>query len=95
MEVKEAVRTAKAHVTELFADENIREVGLEEVNFDPVNNRWKITIGFSRHWDSVHKSNLAAALADRRPARSYKVVVINDETGQADSLTDRFLNGPN
>ena len=67
-------------------------VGLEEIEFDGMTNVWRITIGFSRPWDQ--KKNLTAALVEGRPARSYKMVVINDETGQADSLTDRFLNGP-
>ena len=92
MHVKDAVRMAKTYVTDLFADEEIYNVGLEEVEFDGMKNGWRITVGFSRPWD--HKTLLTGALVDGRPARSYKMVVINDETGQADSLTDRFLNGP-
>ena len=95
MDVKEAARTAKTYVTELFAEENICEVGLEEVEFDVGSQRWKITVGFSRPWDWDRTNNLTATLVDRRPARSYKVVRINDRTGRVDSLTDRFLNGPN
>ncbi len=95
MDVKEAARTAKTYVTELFADENIREIGLEEVEFDIASQRWKITVGFCRDWDSDRRNNLTATLVDRRPARSYKVVHINDLTGHADALTDRILNGPN
>ena len=83
MEVKEAVRTAKAHVTELFADEEIMNVGLEEVEFK---NGWRITIGFSRPWD---RKILNA------PGRSYKVIFLNDKTGRVDSVTDRLLNDPN
>ena len=37
MDVKQAVRTAKEHVVELFADEPIENVGLEEVEFDELN----------------------------------------------------------
>ena len=95
MNVKEAARTAKSYVTELFADENICEVGLEEVEFDVANQLWKITVGFSRSWDSDRRNNLTATLVDRRHARSYKVVHIDDRTGHADALTDRILNGPN
>ena len=95
MEVKEAVRAAKAHVAELYADEEICEVGLEEVEFDVGSQCWKITVGFSRSWDWHRTNNLTAALVDSRPARSYKVVHIDDSTGHADALTDRFLNGPN
>ena len=95
MDVKEAARTAKTYVTELFADENICEVGLEEVKFDMDSQLWKITVGFSRSWDSERRNNLTATLVDRRRGRSYKVVHINDRTGHADALTDRILNDPN
>ena len=82
MEVQEAVRAAKAHVTELFEDEEIMNVGLEEVEFK---NGWRITIGFSRPWD---RTILTA------PGRSYKVVRLNDKTGRVVSVTDRLLNAP-
>ena len=34
MDVKEAVRTAKSQVAEIFSDESIVDVGLEEVEFE-------------------------------------------------------------
>ena len=92
MEVKEAVSTAKAYVTELFADEEITNLGLEEVKFDVCTDDWKITIGFSRPWD--RKNTLTAGLGSGRPGRSYKVLLIDDKTGRVDSLWDRFLYGP-
>ena len=51
MDVKEAARTARAHIADLFADENVQHVGLEEVEFDDVADVWNITIGFSRPWE--------------------------------------------
>ena len=48
MDVKEAVRTAKNYVAELFTDETIGDVGLEEVVFNDTSNNWEITIGFSQ-----------------------------------------------
>ena len=92
MDVKEAVGTAKAYVAELFAGEQITNVGLEEVEFDDMTNGWRITIGFSRPWDQ--KNALTAALGEGRPARSYKVLRVDDKTGRVDSLTDRLLNAP-
>ena len=91
MDVKEAVKTARGYVAELFANEQIMNVGLEEVVFDDTSNDWKITIGFSRPWDQ--KNALSAALGEGRSARSYKVLRINDDTGEVGSLTDRVLNG--
>ena len=90
MDVKEAARTAKDYVSDLFADEGITNVGLEEVELDEFSNTWKITLGFSRPWDQ--KNALVATLGgDGRPARAYKVVHINDDDGKVKSLTDRVL----
>ena len=91
MDVKEAVRTAKEYLGELFADEQIMNVGLEEVKFEDPSHHWNITIGFSRPWDQ--KNVLATALGEGRPSRSFKVLRINDATGRVESLTDRVLNG--
>ncbi len=91
MDVKEAARTAKEYVADLYAGEEIMNVGLEEAEFDNRSNDWKITIGFSRPWD--RKTNLAAALEGGLPARSYKVVRIDDDDGHIISLKDRLLTG--
>ena len=89
MDVKDAAQTAKAYVVELFAEEQIVNIGLEEAEFDRISNTWKITIGFSRPWDQ--KNVLSAALGEGRPARTYKVMRINNESGDVESLKDRLL----
>ena len=89
MDVKEAVRTAKAYLIDLFEDEHITNVGLEEVVFDEASAAWKITIGFSRSWDL--KGPLSVTMAGASPDRSYKMLSINDATGKVESLRDRVL----
>ncbi len=96
MDVKEAVRTAKEYLADLFVDEEVVNIGLEEVVFDDATNRWSITIGFSRPWDHAGQrrqhaliTTLSETTAPR--ARSYKVLRINGETRQVESLRDRFL----
>ena len=89
MDVNEAARIAKEYVVDLFQDEKIMNVGLEEVVFEEVSAVWKITIGFSRPWDL--KGPVVAALVDARHARSYKVLSLNDASGKVESLTDRVL----
>ena len=89
MEVKDAVQLAKDYVADLFEAEQITDVGLEEIVFDEKSDSWNVTIGFSRPWDQ--KGPLVAALAERRPARSYKVVRIHDRSLEVESVTDRFL----
>ena len=88
MDVKTASLSAKKYLVDLFEDEGISNVGLEEVEFDELSNSWRITIGFSRPWDT--KNVLTATLGERNPARSYKVVRI-DDLGRVKSLTDRVL----
>lgn len=92
MEVKEAIRVAKEYVGDLFSEEPIEDVGLEEVDFDDASNEWRITVGFSRPWSGKAQtgSGFAAFLAPRPTGRAYKVVRINDEQGRVTSLRDRL-----
>ena len=90
MNMKEAARTAKEYVADLYAGEEITDIGLEEVEFDDRLNVWVVTIGFSRPWGQ--KTNLAATLGRKQlPARAYKVVRIDDDDGRITSLKDRLL----
>ena len=89
MEVKEAVKTAKEYIIDLFSDETITDIGLEEVRLDIDLDQWEVTIGFHRPWD--HRNKLTTALGEQYPARSYKVVVIHARSGHVLSITDRVL----
>ena len=96
MNVKEAVRTAKKYVAELYADEPARHIGVEEVVFDELGSTWKVTIGFFRPWDEkLGLSGMLGAAADGESAlwkrRSFKVVEVDDGTGRVKSLTHRSL----
>ncbi len=84
MEVKEAVKLAMKYVAELFEEEQIENLGLEEVEFEDGTDSWQVTIGFSRPWD--HSSGLVLRAA---PSRSYKVVAINDSTAKVLSVKNR------
>lgn len=88
MDVKEAVQIAKEYLDDLYDGEDITDIGLEEAVFNNELDNWDITIGFSRPWDT--RNSVVTAL---RLRRSYKVVSIDDATGQVKSLTDRILNG--
>ena len=92
MEVKAAVKIAKTKVVDLFADEEIVDIGLEEVRLDDTAGIWIVTIGFSRPWDQ--KNALTAALGEGRPGRSYKVIHLADTDGRMVALEDHFLSEP-
>lgn len=88
MDAKLAVATAKSYIQDLFGDEQISNTGLEEIQYEDVPGRWKITVGFTRPWDgprNVYDAIRQATL----PARSYKVVTISDEDGKVISVTNR------
>ena len=94
MDVKEAVKTAKDYVTELFEGEDLENVGLEEVLFDDEAEVWKVTVGFTRPWDRAKNlmDAMSAVSAGEFPEwkrRSFKVVQIQDGTGKVVSLTHR------
>jgi hypothetical protein len=83
MNVKQAVAQAKHSISELFADESVFNIGLEEVEFDNAANTWAVTIGFSRPWDEQPRNTLAALTTPAGPKRAYKTVLIsNDDTDQ-------------
>lgn len=91
MDVKEAVQVAKNYILELFEEEGIVDVGLEEVDFDQSDSQsdnWVVTIGFSRSWNRSIGSVLGG-----QTSRSYKAVRIQDEDGRVLSVKDRTLLG--
>ncbi|MXX53003.1 MAG: hypothetical protein F4Z35_03395 [Dehalococcoidia bacterium] len=91
MNVKEAARAAKSYIADIYSDEDISDIGLEEVEIDDFTDTWKITVGFSRPWSQKNNSLVAMLGGDIRPSRSYKVIHINDRDGSVTSLTDRIL----
>ena len=84
MEMRDAVQNAKTHVVELFEDEGIADVGLEEIKLS--GDFWEITIGFSRAWDRSVGSVLSGKLS-----RSYKVLLVSNVDGSILSVRDRIL----
>ena len=88
MDVKEAAQMSREYVADLFGDEGISEVRLEEVVIDDGTGDWCITIGFDRPWE-----NTRGSLGERlglRGERAYKVVRMNQDR-RVKSVTDRVL----
>ena len=82
MNVKQAVAIAKEHIAELFGEEEILNLGLEEVELDD-EGFWRITIGFSRPWNR----NAGAVLSGEN-SRSYKIVLLRNNDGHVMSVKD-------
>jgi hypothetical protein len=85
MDVKAAVALAKNHITDLFAQEGLTNLGLEEVEYDEAREQWRITVGFSRRWDHPGGGTL---FTTDGITRTYKVVII-DKDGKAMSVKNR------
>ena len=92
MGAKEAVRAAKEHIADLFQDEGVMDVGLEELDYrDGDLGVWEVTIGFRRVWkrpDPV--GHPLAVLSGRTSHRTYKIVRISDD-GEVLSLKHRQI----
>lgn len=87
MDVKQAVTRAKQYLIELFADENLSNVGLEEVELDGDFDEWVVTIGFSRPWDQpAPRTNPFAPVST---ARAYKVLRISNKLNDVVSVKNR------
>ena len=83
MDVKEAVRTAKEYVIDLFSDENIQDVFLEEIVSK--GNAWKVTLSFIRPQDQTFATALTGS---SWKDRSFKVIEV-DDLGVVRSVTHR------
>jgi uncharacterized protein YdeI (YjbR/CyaY-like superfamily) len=91
MEVKDAVKIAKEYVAEVFADEQVTNLGLEETEFDPSSGRWNITVAFSRPWNTPRtraQEVLESLGAVSSLRRTYKVISLADD-GQVLAMKNR------
>ena len=86
LDVQDAIKRARNIVGEIFKDEPIADIGLEEVEHDV--DGWKIAIGFNRIW-KTQPSGLAGMLYSPGFQRSFKVVTISDADGTLVSIKNR------
>ena len=87
MNVTEAISLARTRIAEIFTEEEILYLGLEEVEFDELEKQWYVTMGFSRPWDEPRNALAVATATYTR--RTYKIVRIADATGEVISVKNR------
>jgi hypothetical protein len=85
MDVQQAVKSAKNWVLDVMQDEKPVNLGLEEVEFDDEKQIWKITLGFSRPWNST-KNALSTLTGDTALRRAYRTILINDNDGRVKGM---------
>jgi hypothetical protein len=82
MDVKEAIEKAKQYVREAYAEEQIANLGLEEVEHNPQPGTWAVTLSFSRPWNTprTRAQEILENIGGISPLkRSFKVVTIADD----------------
>ncbi|MEN0000641.1 MAG: hypothetical protein AAF940_07140 [Pseudomonadota bacterium] len=85
LSVKEAVAIAKNYLRELLMEEGLKNLGLEEIEFDDEQDIWLVTLGFSRPWNTT--GGPLATLSGEAPAkRAYRVVAVQDSDGHVISV---------
>lgn len=89
MDVKEAVNLAKNYIVDIYADEQIRNVGLEEIDFDETKSMWFVTIGFSRPWDEPRNALAALAGQGTYAKRAFKTIRVSNKDGKVLSIKNR------
>ena len=92
MDVKEAVKRAKDYVAEIFDEEGLSNLGLEEIEHDDHAGTWNVTLGFSRPWNTTRNA-LTALTGDTAARRTYKVVRVRDADGEILSVLRRENQG--
>ena len=94
MDIKTAIVSAKNYVSELFSDEGIVNIGLEEIRLDDENQNWLITVGFSRvPKPQAAQNRVLEGLVGANPnlPRTYKVVRLRKDDGNLVSITSRAV----
>lgn len=85
MDVRDAEKSAKKYVVEMFADEPNYNIGLDEIDIDSAQVFLSVMIGFARKWRDI--GSVTRELAS--PCQTYKVVRISDANGTFQSIRHR------
>lgn len=89
-DVKQAVRIAVEFVKELYEAEGIADVRLEEVERPENENRWMVTLSFTR--PRPHPLGIPQVLlAGVNLSRDYKTLTISGADGTVESMRIREL----
>jgi len=92
IDVKEAVRTAAKYLADLFAEEGISDIRLEEVELSEDVQTWNVTLSFLRKAgvQTPLAEQLSVALGPQRD-RDFKVLTVRADDGSVTSVKIRQL----
>ncbi len=93
IEVNEAVKIAKNFVKDLFQDEEIFNVSLEEVNFNDDSDNWIVTIGYDlvrkKAISPIHGVLSIVQTDNTEQIREYKTVTLDADDGSFKGMNIR------
>lgn len=89
IDVKQAVQIAMNYVSDLYQQEGISDLALEEVELSDDEQNWYITIGFTRQFQEL--TGLRLTPLTKQAKRVYKIVTVRAKDGIATSMKIREL----
>ena len=91
MDVKQAIAKARSFITEIFSEEKISELRLEEVEFDKQEDVWLITFGLLRPSLRTRLGQIDEIMGTAPLKRTYKVVRVPGDENDLPSVKIREL----
>ena len=82
IELKKMVNTAIQFLDNLYDQENLRNVMLEEIERSEDSGRWLVTLGFDMDFSPPPTYSITDLFA-KKPQRIYKTIEIDEKTGEA------------
>jgi hypothetical protein len=92
--IKTVVSNAMQFIRELYAENQIKDILLEEVEFSEPADQWLITIGFTKYKIQENSSSSIIAdliLPEKETIRKYKIVHIDAQFGKPISMKIREI----
>lgn len=89
IDVKEAVKIAQDYIGELYSDEEIRDLTLEEVEISQDDKFWIVTIGFTRPMSQP--LNPIEAMSGPKFSRFQKELMIDAESRLVRAMKNKKL----
>ena len=87
--VKDVAKISREYIQELFSEDEIYDLSLEEVEIVDDQKSWLVTIGFTRQM--MQPLNPMEAMTGPKYARFYKELKIDAEKGQVLSMRNKKL----
>lgn len=91
--LQEAVRKAEEIIRELYPEDVLRDLLLEEIELsrEDLQDVWLVTLGFTRPAQTTVAASVAGLVPNLPAVRAYKRIKIDAETGAFKGMTDRQL----